>query len=473
MSGHSVIPNIAVRGRLLRGGAVAVYLGTLLWAPFPLGGAIRWAPGVQQILIAASWILWVLGAASQPIIDRQYRRLVLLPLLLFALALAWAALQILPGMPQNWIHPVWTMASDVLGSTAQGTISLDPWRTIGEILNLVSYVMAGGLVFAMARQIETARLLLNAIVAITAVYALYAFILVFSDAQQVNVFYSVPYKSELMSGPFMLHNSFATYCGLGSLAALVKLVVDASRIVDSGHGIRRLAETTLQFCFGQGALVIVALVLAFAGVVASGSRAGFVSMLFGLLTMALVAGHISRAKTRRWAAVGAVGAALSMLLIIVFNGDTLSSRLDQLLASDTADAIRFSLWESARRMITDAPLLGLGLGTFEDAYPMYAIQVFPAVMDKAHCDYLEFAAGIGLPAAIAWWGALAWLMGANLRAIFVRHRRREFSVLTVGASVLVAVHSSVDFSLQLPAVALLFATTVSIGTAQCLHSNRE
>jgi hypothetical protein len=394
----------------------------------------------------------------------------MLPLALVALALAWAVVQILPGMPQNWVHPVWGMDANILPAV-HGTISLNPWRTAGETLNLASYVMAGGLAFVMARRIETARLLLNSIVAITALYAFYAFTLAFADVQQVNVFYSVPYKNVLMSGPFMLHNSLATYCGLGSLAALAKLIVDASRTVVAGHGIQRLAETTLQFCFGRGALDIIALVLTFAGVVASASRAGFVSMLIGLMAMALVASLISHAQTRRWAAIGALVAALPLLLIIVLNGDTLSSRIDLLLASDTADVIRFPLRVSARRMIADAPLLGLGLGTFEDAYPMYAAQVFPNVMDKAHCDYLEFAAGIGLPAAIAWWSALAWLAGANFRAIFVRHRRQEFSIIAVGASVLVAVHSAVDFSLQIPSVAFLFAALLSIGTSQCLPSN--
>ncbi len=87
-------------------------------------------------------------------------------------------------------------------------------------------------------------------------------------------------------------------------------------------------------------------------------------------------------------------------------------------------------------------------------------------MDKAHCDYLEFAAGIGLPAAVAWWGALIWLTGLCLRGVFFRHHNRHYAIIAVGASVLVAVHSSVDFSLQLPAVALSYATLLGLGVAQ-------
>ena len=62
-------------------------------------------------------------------------------------------------------------------------------------------------------------------------------------------------------------------------------------------------------------------------------------------------------------------------------------------------AVKIALWSAAQRMITSAPFLGLGLGTFQDAYPMYATQMLPFIMDKAHSDYLEFAAGLGLP----WW----------------------------------------------------------------------
>lgn len=471
----SAEPNVDGRmPRLLRGGAIAIFIGTLLWVPFPLGGAIRWAPSVQQFLVAAAWVLWILGTIQTPVIDRRHFRLIIVPAALFGSALVWAMIQICPWVPREWIHPVWTMASDTLRTTIPGVISVNPWRTEAEILNLASYVLAGGLVFAMARRIETAKLLLNAVILIGTIYALYAFALASSGVQQINVLYTVPYKSALISGPFMLHNSFATYCGLAALAATGKLFDDGSKAIVAGRGVRRLAETTLQYCLGRGALTFIALIVNFSAVVASASRAGFVATMAGLFALALVALAMTRGRANRvWAGVGALIAATPIIVILIINGDTLASRIDQLLASDTADAIRFSLWASARRMIWDAPLLGLGLGTFEDAYPLYATEIYPFVMDKAHCDYLEFAAGIGLPAAILWWTALLWLCGANLRAIFVRHRNRMFSAIALGAAFLVGVHSTVDFSLQLPAVALSFAAILALGSAQCLRTIRN
>jgi O-antigen ligase len=247
-----------------------------------------------------------------------------------------------------------------------------------------------------------------------------------------------------------------------------------SQSIVAARGARQLALTIMQFCFGRGAPILVAVLLCFAGVVASASRAGFTATMCGLAVLSLASLMVTqRGSTRLWAGAGALVAVLPVLFLIVFNGDTLADRIGQLLDAGLTDEVRLTLWAAASRMIADAPWFGLGLGTFQDAYPLYASQVLPFVMDKAHCDYLEFAAGIGLPAAIAWWIAMAWLTLLCLRGVRVRRRNRVFPLVAVAATVLVAVHSSVDFSLQLPAVALLYATILGLGVAQALPTRNK
>ncbi len=458
-------------GSIARTTSVYLLVATLAWSPFPLGGAIAWAAGVQEMLVALCWMAWVLGSFGTPEESWSSNRIIVGPLLLSVLALAWAVIQIAPGVPQNWVHPVWGMASDAFGKPVTGVISLNPWRTESEVVKLASYLFAGWLAFRMARRAETAKLLFNAIIAIGATYAFYAFVLEFSGTRQTAIFYSVPWRSSLFSGPFMLHNSFATYAGMVTIAAVARLFASGNEAIVAERGWRRLAETILSFCFGRGAPVLIAALLTFAGVVASASRAGFVATMFGFGVIGAVSLTIVRSRTSRlWAAAGTSAAVAPLLVFIAFNGDTLGSRIGQLLASDTGDQLRFSLWAATRRMIADAPWFGLGLGSFEDAYPLYASRVYPHVMDKAHCDYLEFAAGIRLPAAIAWWIALVWLTGICLRGVRQRRRNRAYSIAAIGASALVAVHSSVDFSLQLPAVALLYAVLLGAGVAQSQSS---
>lgn len=467
-------PARAVPFPLMRKICLWLLVAVLVWAPFPLGGAMFWAAGVQNVLIALCCGLWILSSIDRT--DDMLRGLkpVWLPLGLAVLVLLWAWVQILPIVPERWAHPLWAMTGDILAEPVSGVISLDPWRTQAELLKLMGYVMACWMAFDMARTSERAGFLLNAVIAVVTGYAVYGFILALAGYGQRDVFYALPDSHAWVTGPFVLHNSFATYCGLGTLAAMTKLVVDGSQSIVATRGVRPLALSLMQFVLGRGIWVVLAAVICFAGVVASASRAGFASTSGGLLVLAVAAIVMARhGATRRWAAIGAVACVLPLLLLILLNGDTLSSRVDQLLDPEVTDQIRLSLWEAARRMIADAPWLGLGLGSFQDAYPLYAVHVYPFVMDKAHCDYLEFAAGVGLPAAIAWWGAMVWLSAMCLRGYRNRRRNRHFPLIGFAACVLIAIHSSVDFSLQLPAVSLLYAVVLGVAVAQSQSSPKR
>ena len=122
--------------------SVWLFIATLAWAPFPLGGAIAWAAGLQEILIALCWLLWVASSIGTGEWDWSGWRIVAVPLALAALVLCWATIQITPDVPAAWAHPVWAMAADALRTQLHATISLNPWRTESEIVKLSSYVLA-------------------------------------------------------------------------------------------------------------------------------------------------------------------------------------------------------------------------------------------------------------------------------------------------------------------------------------------
>ncbi len=449
-------------------------IATVAWAPFPLGSAVNWGAPLVEMMIATSWLLWASSMTVDPGEIVTNLRLIWLPAMIVVSVLCWTVIQALPIVPPDWAHPVWSMAAQALGQPIAGTISMDPWRTEAETLKLTSYVAAFWLALSMARRSETAKTLLNAIVAITAIYAIYGFALAILDVAQAGLIYAVPFERSFVSGPFMLHNSFATFEGLGTLAATVKLFDMGRESIVVQRGARQLLRTTLQFTFGRGTPALVAMLLCFAAVTASASRAGFVATSTGLLAMAIVATILSRRSSLRiWTMVAAGLALGAIFLVIVLSGQTLGDRLAQLADAGDADQIRLALWDAAWRMIGDAPWRGLGLGTFQDAYPLYARQALPYVMDKAHCDYLDFAAGVGLPAAVGWWVALAWLAALCLRGTLMRRRNRHFALLGFCATVLVAVHSSVDFSLQLPAVGILYGAMLGMGIAQAQRTKVE
>jgi O-antigen ligase len=365
------------------------------------------------------------------------------------------------------------MTTSLLERRISGAISLNPWRTLTEARKLSTYVAIGWLAFTLARDADIARRLLNVVIVIGAIFAVYAFALGLAGTSQFTLFYSLPPSLPFLSGPFVSHNSFATFEGMASLASLVRLVEAANQKIIVTKGFRRWFLTALQFVFGSGVLIVIATILTVSSVVASASRAGFFSTCIALLCVAFLFGaRLGRHTGRRWVLLGAIFLSILLVVLTWVSGGTLNSRITDLVDAGNADEIRLALWSATERMIAGAPLLGLGLGTFQDAYPMYATKIFPFIMDKAHCDYLEFAAGLGLLAATSWWFAIVWSVGKMLSGLFRRRKGRSYLLVGIGSTILVAVHSTVDFSLQMPAVSAIYATLLAIGLAQS-YSSRE
>lgn len=443
---------------------------TVAWAPFPLGSNRPWSWSLLVILICICWFVWCGSVWNSLERLRRLRRL-RVPLSLTALTLGWALLQTITWVPQSWLHPVWQLGQDLLGRPLAGSISIEPWRTVTEVMKLATYLLAAVLVYMICEDRKRAQVLLNLLMTVGTAYVVYAVVLDFANFKQESLFYAWTPTGGRFGGPFVGQNNFATYAGLTALCASVRLFELGERTLIVGRGIKQFVVSAVYFVFGAGAFPATAFALSFATLVASGSRAGAMAFLAGILTLIAFGGFIAgRQLTRRWAMFGIATIVLVMIGLFTMTGNNLQSRFDALVQSRGVDQTRLLLWDAAYRMIADAPWLGLGLGSFEYAYPLYADQVVPFVMDKAHNDYLEFAAGIGLPAAIAWWLSFVWLVCRCIRGVFVRHRDRHYPMLAIAATALVGFHSLFDFSLQIPAIALTYAVILGLGVAQSSRS---
>ena len=97
----------------------------------------------------------------------------------------------------------------------------------------------------------------------------------------------------------------------------------------------------------------------------------------------------------------------------------------------------------------------------------------PFVYDKAHNSYLEFALEAGVPALVLMIGVLGGLTALSAHGIWKHRENRLFPCIGVAAAALVASHAVIDFSLQIPAVAVIFAVLLGIATAQSLRRRRR
>jgi O-antigen ligase len=320
-----------------------------------------------------------------------------------------------------------------------------------------------------------AQWLLDCLILIGVLYATYGFVLVLLKQSQFQLFYgmSAVRGARDLSGPFVNHNSFATYSGLIALCAAGRLVSGGWREIGHLHRIGKIATATIQYLMGRGALWLAATILTLSAVIATGSRGGNFATLCALATM-LGAGMMlaGREAPIRLAVIAGLIASAGIALLFAMNGAYLASHLDDMAAVGLNQNMRFLFWDAALRMVADAPLRGLGLGTYQTMYPSYSTALVPFVVDKAHNDYLELAAGWGLPAALLWWSALLWLMVICARGIFTRRRNQLYPLVALGAGILVGVHANFDFSLQMPAVAATFAAILGLGLAQAFRTGR-
>jgi len=70
---------------------------------------------------------------------------------------------------------------------------------------------------------------------------------------------------------------------------------------------------------------------------------------------------------------------------------------------DTSSEMRLAFWESTIAMVMDHPILGIGWGMYFMVYPEYDfyLQGAPVQIVHAHNMYLNYAAEIGIPGALA------------------------------------------------------------------------
>lgn len=207
------------------------------------------------------------------------------------------------------------------------------------------------------------------------------------------------------------------------------------------------------------------------GLVFSRSRMGISAALLGLILVSF----LDFLRTRRQSLL------LIVLLILGVPAaysawiglDPVVERLEVLGRPGMLEQDRLPIWRDTEPLIRDFPLLGTGLGTYRWAYSHYQTSMLQYVIEHAHNDYLEFASEIGIPATVLLFAGLWILVIRAARYALAAERSYEKSLAAgcAGALLALLVHELVDFNLQIPANAYLFAWIA--GTAAALVSQES
>jgi O-antigen ligase len=165
---------------------------------------------------------------------------------------------------------------------------------------------------------------------------------------------------------------------------------------------------------------------------------------------------------------GALLVALVGVAFLAFGG-AVTERIAQ---QGVQDSSRMAIYTITMRSILGAPLLGYGYGTFADVFPMFRDQSLSTfdIWQVAHSTYLEVFQGLGLVFGSMLVTSLVLLAVRCARGAITRQENETIPCVAVAVAVLVGVHSLIDFSLQIQAIAVTFMALLGTGVAQSKSS---
>jgi O-antigen ligase len=189
------------------------------------------------------------------------------------------------------------------------------------------------------------------------------------------------------------------------------------------------------------------------------SRSGISALALALLMMGWLGVRRQQGRWRKLIAAGYL-ALFGITLVASVGADALVRRFGE----GAAAGGRLGIWADARDAAGRHPLTGTGLNTYQFANMIYQRHDMTFFVDAAHNDYLQLAAEGGL---------LLTIPAAVCIVLFTRDVRRRLRedkgssaywirAGAVTALVAIALQETVEFSLQIPGNAALFAVVSAI-----------
>jgi O-antigen ligase len=438
-------------------------LAIVVLSPLPFASVYPPAWLSVAVVVGGMLVVWsVQAGVGRRGVHTVHLSRIWLPTVLFAVPVVWASVQAIPGVPEALAHSIWSTVSHVLDKPLIAYVSVHPDATQLALIKLVTYASVFWLSLQYCRDSRRAKVALTVLCIAALVYSSYGIVAHFSGARTILWYAKRSYQFDLTS-TFVNRNSYATYAGFGLLAATALLM---QHYDDALHHARSRAEKLYALAMAltpRGALAAVTIATSLTALALTHSRAGFASTAAAMLTLLLV--PAIRGKMRRAQVIALfIAVSIGVLgLLLSSTGEQLATRLAK---TDVAGEERALVYERVIDGAVDHAWVGVGYGAFPHAWRLYRDEAIEGNYQMAHNVYLELAFELGIIPTTALLLSILLLTVVTLRG--VRQRRRDFVYpgFALAATVLIALHSTVDFSMQIPAVALNYAFILGFGCSQ-------
>jgi O-antigen ligase len=273
-------------------------------------------------------------------------------------------------------------------------------------------------------------------------------------------------------GPFVNKNHFAGWMLMTVPLALALLAATVAGVRDVKPGWRSRILWLSSAEASQIILIAAASVVMALALVMTMSRSGITALALSVLLAAWFMLRGQRDRPRL--AAGAAYLCVLIVIVVAWVGaDSIVARFTG--TNWTEFNNRRGAWQDAAGIAAAFPISGTGLNTYGVATLFYQRHELTEHYAEAHNDYLQLAAEGGV---------LLTVPALSCLALFVRDVRRRLKedrgstawwlrAGAVSALVAMALQESVDFSLQMPGNAALFAIVCAIALHVPAHELRD
>lgn len=434
-------------------------------APIAFGSSSALAAGSFGLLLS----ICLLASTLVPMRNRRVRRLYGAMLLLGVIVVVWCVIQVTPNALPSWANPIWDRARPLV-DVGGGTISASryqPLHSVGYVLlPLAAFLCALVYVRDGERCITFLHLLLGVSVVVTL-----GSLTQYMVSPRMLVWAEKRHYLDSFTGTFVNPNNAATYFGVLLLLA----VSLALRQLEKTGGLLFLPTRGHWHADQQRRQLVLAIYAAIALVFASAllltkSRAGIISSAIGVagLTAAYLISMLRRWTTMSKAVLVTALCLTAAAVWFAIDSGYLQRRL---LLEGFVDQGRLCVYKATWQAIKDAFWTGSGFGTFQDIYPSYRSPDcgLYGYWEMAHNVFLEGWLGLGAVFLLCTGGLYALLLKTYAQGWRERQAFRFVPLSCLGVLVTVTLHSLVDFSVQIPGVALVVAAVLGSGAAVSLE----